>query len=61
ETRLLLSYGFTNVIIYGTRQDRNVFRVLVWHFIGELTVVFLYMMSMLPSHLKNSTTGVRNF
>jgi hypothetical protein len=45
---------------YGTQQARNDFRVLVWHFIGELTVVSLYTMSMLPSHLKSSTAGVRN-
>jgi len=27
---------------YGIRQDRSGFKVLVWHFIGELTAVFSY-------------------
>lgn len=59
---LILAYNFIVLLKlrYGIRQDRSGFKVLVWHFIGELTAVFLYMMSTYPSHLKSSTTGVRN-
>jgi len=43
--RILAYNSFVSLKLrYGIRQDRSGFKVLVWHFIGELTAVFSYTM-----------------